>query len=66
MSIITREVPTKRATSKGDRPPVIASVNPPNMTVDMTPAQVKWWIDLAKEQGVIKNDLAPEKLLFQP
>ena len=47
-------------------PPVVASVPPPNMVVDMTPAQVKWWIDLAKEQAVIKNDIAAEKLLFQP
>ena len=47
-------------------PPVVAAVPPPNLIVDMTPAQVKWWVDLAKEQGVIKSDIPADKLLFQP
>lgn len=47
-------------------PPVVASVKPPNLVVDMTPAQVKFWIDLAKEQNVIKTNIDPAKLLFQP
>jgi NitT/TauT family transport system substrate-binding protein len=56
------------ATAKYTRlpPPVVASLAPPNLAVDMTPAQVKWWIDLAVDQKLIKKDIDAAKLLFQP
>ncbi len=56
------------ATAKYTRlpPPVVASLRPPNLQVDMTPAQVKWWIDLAKEQKLIKTDIDAAKILYQP
>ena len=56
------------ATAKYTRlpPPVVAALAPPNLAVDMTPAQVKWWIDLAKDQKLIKNDIDAAKLLYQP
>jgi NitT/TauT family transport system substrate-binding protein len=56
------------ATAKFTRlpPPVVASVPPPNLGVDMTAEQVKWWIDLAKEQKLIKTEIDPAKILFQP
>lgn len=56
------------ATAKYTRlpPPVVAALAPPNLEVDMTPAQVKWWIDLAKDQKLIKNDIDAAKLIYQP
>jgi NitT/TauT family transport system substrate-binding protein len=56
------------ATAKYTRlpPPVVAALAPPNLVVDMTPAQVKWWIDLAKDQKLIKNDIDAAKLIYQP
>jgi NitT/TauT family transport system substrate-binding protein len=56
------------ATAKYTRlpPPVVAALAPPNLAVDMTPAQVKWWIDLARDQKLIKNDIDAAKLVFQP
>jgi len=56
------------ATAKYTRlpPPVVAALAPPNLAVNMTPAQVKWWIDLAKDQKLIKNDIDAAKLIYQP
>jgi NitT/TauT family transport system substrate-binding protein len=56
------------ATAKYTRlpPPVVAALAPPNLEVNMTPTQVKWWIDLAKDQKLIKNDIDAAKLIYQP
>jgi NitT/TauT family transport system substrate-binding protein len=56
------------ATAKYTRlpPPVVAALKPPNLVVDMTPTQVKWWIDLAKDQKLIKTDIDAAKLIVQP
>jgi NitT/TauT family transport system substrate-binding protein len=47
-------------------PQVVSSLPPPNLTVDVTPTQTKFWIDLVKEQNVIKGNPDPAKILFQP
>jgi len=45
---------------------VVSSLPPPNLAVDITPQQVKFWVDLAKEQGAIKGNPDPAKILYQP
>ncbi len=40
-------------------PAVVSSLAPPNLEVDTSPQQVKFWIDLAKEQGAIKGQSGP-------
>jgi NitT/TauT family transport system substrate-binding protein len=45
---------------------VVSSLPPPNLSVDVTPEQVKFWIDLAKEQGVIKGNPDPKSILYEP
>jgi NitT/TauT family transport system substrate-binding protein len=47
-------------------PQVVASLPPPNLAVDVTPEQVQFWINLAKEQGVIKTNLEAKNILFEP
>jgi NitT/TauT family transport system substrate-binding protein len=47
-------------------PQVVASLPPPNLAVDVTAEQVQFWINLAKEQGVIKTNLEPKNILFEP
>lgn len=47
-------------------PAVVASLSPPNLEVDMTPDKVKFWIDLAREQGAIKNNPDPASIIYQP
>ena len=47
-------------------PQVVASLPPPNLVVDVTPAQVQFWIDLAKEEGVIKSNIDAKTILYQP
>lgn len=47
-------------------PAVVASLPPPNLITDVTPQQVKFWIDLAKEQDFIKGNPDPAKMIFQP
>jgi NitT/TauT family transport system substrate-binding protein len=47
-------------------PQVVASLPPPNLIVDVTPEQVKFWIDLAKEQGFIKGNPDPKSILYEP
>jgi NitT/TauT family transport system substrate-binding protein len=44
---------------------VVASLPPSNLTVDVSPEQVKWWIDIAKEQKLIKGDPDPESIIFK-
>jgi NitT/TauT family transport system substrate-binding protein len=45
---------------------VVSSLSPPNLTVDVTPKQVKFWADLVKDSGVTKKPVDPAHLLFQP
>ena len=47
-------------------PQVVGSLPPPNLITDVTPAGVKFWIDLAKEQDAIKGNPDPSKMIFQP
>ena len=47
-------------------PQVVSSLPPPNLAVDVTPEQIKFWIDLAKEQGVIKGNPDPKSILYEP
>jgi NitT/TauT family transport system substrate-binding protein len=47
-------------------PQVVGSLPPPNLIVDVSPQQAKFWIDLAKEQNVIKGNPDPASILFQP
>ena len=46
--------------------PVVASLPPPNLITDVSPQQIKFWVDLAKEQQVIKGNPDPAGILFQP
>jgi NitT/TauT family transport system substrate-binding protein len=43
---------------------VVSSLAPPILEVDTTPKQVKFWVDLAKEQGAIKGDPDPAKIIY--
>jgi NitT/TauT family transport system substrate-binding protein len=45
---------------------VVSSLSPPNLEVDTSPKQVKFWVDLAKEQNAIKGDPDPAKVIFNP
>ncbi|HVV93878.1 MAG TPA: ABC transporter substrate-binding protein [Hyphomicrobiales bacterium] len=45
---------------------VVSSLQPPNLVVDVTPKQAKFWIDLVKDSGVIKKPVDPASILFQP
>jgi NitT/TauT family transport system substrate-binding protein len=47
-------------------PQVVASLPPPNLIGDVTPQQVKFWLDLAKEQNFIKGNPDPASILYQP
>ncbi|HVV93877.1 MAG TPA: ABC transporter substrate-binding protein [Hyphomicrobiales bacterium] len=47
-------------------PQVIASLDPPNLAVDITPKQIAFWVDLVKGEGVIKKPVDPAHILFQP
>ena len=45
-------------------PAVVSSLSPPILEVDTTPKQVKFWIDLAKEQNAIKGNPDPAKIIY--
>jgi NitT/TauT family transport system substrate-binding protein len=47
-------------------PAVVSSLAPPNLEVDVSPKQIKFWVDLAKEQGAIKGDPDPAKIIYKP
>jgi NitT/TauT family transport system substrate-binding protein len=44
---------------------VVASLAPSNLTVDVSPEQIKWWIDIAKEQDLIKGSPDPKSIIFK-
>jgi NitT/TauT family transport system substrate-binding protein len=45
---------------------VVSSLSPPNLEVDVSPKQIKFWVDLAKEQGAIKGNPDPAKIIYTP
>jgi len=45
---------------------VVSSLPPPNLTVDVSPEQIKFWIDLMKEQNALKGNPDPKSVLFEP
>jgi NitT/TauT family transport system substrate-binding protein len=45
---------------------VVSSLAPPNLEVDTTPQQIKFWVDLAVEQKAIKGHPDPAKVIYQP
>jgi NitT/TauT family transport system substrate-binding protein len=45
---------------------VVSSLQPPNLVVDVSPKQAKFWIDLVKDSGVIKGNPDPSHILFEP
>lgn len=47
-------------------PQVVAALPPPNLIVDVTPEQVKFWVDLAKQEGIIKGNPDPKNYLYEP
>jgi NitT/TauT family transport system substrate-binding protein len=47
-------------------PQVVASLPPPNLDVNVTPQQVQFWINLAREQGVIKGNPDAKSILYEP
>jgi len=44
---------------------VVGSLPPPIINVDLTPKQIQFWIDICKEQGLIKGSPKPEDIWFQ-
>jgi NitT/TauT family transport system substrate-binding protein len=44
---------------------VVASLAPSHLTVDVSPEQIKWWIDIAKEQDLIKGSPDPKSIIFK-
>jgi NitT/TauT family transport system substrate-binding protein len=46
-------------------PAVVASLAPPNLVVDVTPEQIKWWVDIAREQELIKGNPDPSSIIFK-
>ena len=45
---------------------VVSSLAPPNLEVDTKPEQIRFWIDLAREQGAIKGTPDPAKVIYKP
>ena len=43
--------------------PVLKTLAPPNLIVDVTPEQVKWWIDICKEQQIVKGNIDAKKII---
>ena len=41
---------------------VVASIPVPPLNVDLTPKQIQFWIDISKEQGLIKGNPTPESI----
>jgi NitT/TauT family transport system substrate-binding protein len=46
-------------------PAVVSSLPPPILQVDVTPEQIQWWIDICKQQGLLKGHPDARKVLFQ-
>jgi NitT/TauT family transport system substrate-binding protein len=46
-------------------PEVVKSIPIPAFTVDVSPQQVQFWIDLLKEENLIKGDPEPQTVLFE-
>ncbi len=44
---------------------VVGSLPPPIINVDLTPKQIQFWIDICKEQGLIKGNPKPDDVWFQ-
>jgi NitT/TauT family transport system substrate-binding protein len=44
---------------------VVGSLPPPIINVDLTPKQIQFWIDICKEQGLIKGNPKPEDIWFK-
>jgi NitT/TauT family transport system substrate-binding protein len=44
---------------------VVGSLPPPIINVDLTPKQIQFWIDICKEQGLIKGNPKAEDVWFQ-
>jgi NitT/TauT family transport system substrate-binding protein len=44
---------------------VVAALPPAHLTVDVSPEQIKWWIDIAKEQDLIKGSPDPKSIIFK-
>lgn len=57
--IASNEAPARQSLGKYTKqPPAIVATTPmPNLEVDMRPEQVQFFIDLAREQGLIKSNL---------
>jgi NitT/TauT family transport system substrate-binding protein len=44
---------------------VVGSLPPPIINVDLSPKQIQFWIDISKEQQLIKGNPKPEDVWFQ-
>jgi NitT/TauT family transport system substrate-binding protein len=44
---------------------VVASLPPPIINVDLTPKQIQFWIDICREQDLIKGNPKPEDVWFE-
>lgn len=47
-------------------PAVVSSLPPPNLQVNVTAEQTKFWIDLVREQAAIKGNPDPKSMIFVP
>jgi ABC-type nitrate/sulfonate/bicarbonate transport system substrate-binding protein len=44
---------------------VVGSLPPPIINVDLSPKQIQFWIDISKEEGLIKGNPTPKDVWFQ-
>jgi NitT/TauT family transport system substrate-binding protein len=44
---------------------VVAALPPAHLTVDVSPEQIKYWVDIAKEQDLIKTSPDPKSIIFK-
>jgi len=61
----TNELNNAIATYTKLPPAVVGSLKPPILEVDVTPEQIKWWIDLSREQDLIKGNPDPASIIFK-
>ena len=61
----THEASARESLAKWTKqsPEIVAETLVPNFTVPVSAAQIQWWIDLAKKQGLITANINPRDML---
>jgi NitT/TauT family transport system substrate-binding protein len=47
------------------KPEIVAASRFPDLTTEIDPARIQWWIDTLAEQGRLKNKLDPDRLILK-